>query len=306
MSYFRYLQRKEIDEFKWNELITKSEHTFPYAYSWYLDVVAENWNAIVFGEYQAAMPVVWLRKLGVKCIYQPYFCQQLGLFYIGKISISHFSECLDHLKKNFFYADMNLNASARLIQKEQILKGKKNLVLNLLPVYSELAKKYSPNHKRNIAKAKKSSLQLVELSEDQFLAFFIKHIQQRQDSFKKKHASILRSLTSELKIRNAARLVGVTDKDGDITSVSMLLLHHKRIINIAQASSDAGRSSGSAHFLFDQIIEQYTGSDKILDFEGSSVPSIARFYKGFGAEEEEFYNFRFNRLKKSPFELLKK
>jgi hypothetical protein len=35
-----------------------------------------------------------------------------------------------------------------------------------------------------------------------------------------------------------------------------------------------------------------------LDFEGSNIPGIARFYKGFGALPQTYYSLHQNRLPK--------
>jgi hypothetical protein len=34
----------------------------------------------------------------------------------------------------------------------------------------------------------------------------------------------------------------------------------------------------------------------ILDFEGSEIPGIARFFKSFGAEKFHYYRLKMNRL----------
>ena len=41
--------------------------------------------------------------------------------------------------------------------------------------------------------------------------------------------------------------------------------------------------------LMNHIIKTHAESKKILDFEGGSLEGVARFYKGFGAEEEIYY-----------------
>jgi len=41
--------------------------------------------------------------------------------------------------------------------------------------------------------------------------------------------------------------------------------------------------------LFDSIIEEYAGQKKILDFEGSGIPGVARFFQSFGAVNEPYY-----------------
>jgi hypothetical protein len=50
------------------------------------------------------------------------------------------------------------------------------------------------------------------------------------------------------------------------------------------------------HFLFDNIIYQFAGHNMFLDFEGSEIESIARFFKGFGSDKVNYYRLKLNRL----------
>ena len=66
----RYLKREEIDIQKYDECIENSLESLSYAYSWYLDIVADNWDVLVYDNYKAVMPVPWRKKYFVKyCIY---------------------------------------------------------------------------------------------------------------------------------------------------------------------------------------------------------------------------------------------
>jgi hypothetical protein len=44
--------------------------------------------------------------------------------------------------------------------------------------------------------------------------------------------------------------------------------------------------------VIDSILKKYSETDYILDFEGSMIPGIARFFKSFGAKEEEYFSFK--------------
>ena len=52
VSDIRYLERKEIDTIKWNNCILHAPNGLIYARSFYLDAMAENWSALVAGDYQ--------------------------------------------------------------------------------------------------------------------------------------------------------------------------------------------------------------------------------------------------------------
>jgi len=176
MSQLRVLKRKEIDEQEWNALIQASVPSLPYALTYYLDAVAENWEAVVINDYEAAMPLVWLRKLGVKCLYQPYYCQQLGIFSKQNLSEHAMKEIL-LAAQPFSYININLNSSAKIIAEELSLKSKRNLLLDLSKDYSAIRKKYAENHKRNIAKAEKCKLVFKEEVElKQFQKFYLENV----------------------------------------------------------------------------------------------------------------------------------
>ena len=41
--------------------------------------------------------------------------------------------------------------------------------------------------------------------------------------------------------------------------------------------------------LFDQLIKKYSATHKILDFEGSDIPGVRRFFGGFGPARIPYY-----------------
>src|SRR5688500_9000883 len=111
-----------------------SQISLPYALSWYLDIVAEIWYALIIGDYEAIMLLIWLRKMGVKCLYQPYYCQQLGVF--GKdLSKEEHAQFLNYITKEYAYLNINLNPSVHVVKDTFGLKPKKNLLLDLSPEY---------------------------------------------------------------------------------------------------------------------------------------------------------------------------
>lgn len=297
MSQLRFLKRKEVDEAKWNFCVENSANSLPYALSWYLDAVAENWDAIVMNDYEFVMPLVWLRKFGVPCLYQPYYCQQLGVF--GKSPDKKIqTEFLNYVTSKYLYAHINLNSSAKNVSEQFPLLPKKNLLLDLSATHSSIEKKYSENHKRNISKATKAGMQFKEItSVKDFQKFYLQNINPAKENFKPEHEKILKQLTETLLNKKAGKFFAVSDKEDKLMAACLLLNHKNRIINIINTSSTEGKKSSASHFLFAQIIKENAGKNLVLDFEGSSIAGVARFYEGFGASPETFYNLQNNLLK---------
>ena len=48
--------------------------------------------------------------------------------------------------------------------------------------------------------------------------------------------------------------------------------------------------------IVDTFIQDHAGSGLILDFEGSNIPSVARFFSGFGAQAEIYQGVSFSRI----------
>ena len=88
-----YLKRKDIDIVKYNTCIEASINTRIYAYSWYLDIVATNWDILVLNDYEAVMPLPWRQKYFIKYMYPPAWTQQLGVFSKSRIMQTWLAIC---------------------------------------------------------------------------------------------------------------------------------------------------------------------------------------------------------------------
>ena len=56
---------EQIDRKKWDTCIHFAVNGLPYAYTWYLDAVSEYWDGLVYGDYEAVMPLTWNKKHGI-------------------------------------------------------------------------------------------------------------------------------------------------------------------------------------------------------------------------------------------------
>src|ERR1051325_4489828 len=105
----QYLAHKDIDKKKWNRCIDNADNGLIYAYSFYLDCMAKNWDALVQNDYEAVMPLTWKKKYGIRYLYQPFLTAQLGVF--GQIITER--QCGDFIQaipSKFRYIDISLNS----------------------------------------------------------------------------------------------------------------------------------------------------------------------------------------------------
>ena len=76
----QYLRHGQIDKTKWDACIESSPNGLVYGYSFYLDQMAGNWEALVMGDYKTVMPLTTRKKYGIQYLAQPFLVAQLGLF----------------------------------------------------------------------------------------------------------------------------------------------------------------------------------------------------------------------------------
>jgi len=61
-------------------------------------------------------------------------------------------------------------------------------------------------------------------------------------------------------------------------------------------NTNESREKRTGYFIVNELIKELAGTKTILDFAGSSIPSIASFMESFGSINVPFYRIYRNRL----------
>ena len=290
----QYLRNKEIDKQKWDTCIRNAPNGRIYAYSFYLDCMAEHWDAFVINDYETVMPLTWNKKYGISYLYQPAFTAQLGVF--G----SNFTEVLvgDLIKAitgKFKLIEISLNSANIFNVPPPFLKSY-NYILDLNKSYDELTNAYRENHKRNIAKAfQLGCLVSKEISVDEVMRLHeeqLKHI----DGTKPEDYPKFKKLFDLVKNKGQAKTYGIIDRNKKIYASAVFFFSHNRAYYILVGNHHEGKALGASHALIDAFIKDHAGQNLLLDFEGSDIRNLAFFYEGFGSTYEMYPVLRINRL----------
>ena len=152
-----YLTYQQINKNKWDACIDKADNGLIYAYSFYLDAMAKNWEALVLNDYETVMPLTWNKKYSIHYLYQPQFTACLGVF--GKmLTAETINSFLNAVPSKFKYWDIYFNHGNFFKLKDFDLYARMNYVLNLNNSYQTLYHAYRDNIKRNIKKAEQLNL----------------------------------------------------------------------------------------------------------------------------------------------------
>ncbi|HSO86131.1 MAG TPA: hypothetical protein VLQ91_06240 [Draconibacterium sp.] len=293
-NLIKYIRHQDIDSEKWTQCIENAGNSRVYANIWHLDRTAVVWDALVLGDYEFVMPLPVRNKFGFSYVYQPLFCQQLGIF--PKPTPMALELFYKSLLEKFSYCDVHLNSQNPSFhnQKEIEFLSRQNYLLDLKYNYKSLARSYSTNTKRNIAKSGVNNLQYIAgIRLEEYLAFKEANL---MDNVSKKDIEKLKSIISFGQHKGIGEIYGVYSAENELCAAVYFCRWKDRVIYLNAASNKEGKKLGAMYFLVDSFIKTNAEHDLKLDFEGSMVPGVARFYSGFGAIPETYFQLKFNRL----------
>jgi len=292
-----YLKHNDIDKQKWDECILNSVNRRPYAFSWFLDIVCPGWDALEMNDYETVFPLPHNRKFGIHYLYQPYFAQQLGVFSREHLTESLVEQFLRAIPSRFSFIHIHFNSMNKIDHGKYNVISRVNHELDLIPDYNTIFNRYNQNTRRNIRKALDQNLSFRrKVAPDELITLFAGNYGRNETSLKFRHYDMLRALMSHCLKTSFSMTMGAYLPDDTLCAGIFLLRDHDRIIYSFAASDIHARENGAMFLLIDMFIKEHAGQPLILDFEGSSDPNVARFYKGFGAKETNFSEVIINRL----------
>lgn len=270
----QYIPHHRIDFSKYDACVWQSVQYRYSATSVFLNATAgKNWGILVKGNYEAVMPVPFIRKWGVKIVVHPKLCQQLGVF-SKEDSDEENSAFLREFRRRFaiwYYAFNQDNALPEVEQTRQnfILPKEK---------YERVYQRYSPKRKRKLRLddevAANSECREISFTDAQF--FIQKHVlgqQNRKDA--ENYFSTLSSLNDTGKMKYYAFVYR-----GEIINLIALYVEQTTVALLGTYNVKEKIKLNGSSKLADFVISQWVETHH-FDFEGSDLPAVEEFFRGF-------------------------
>ena len=291
-----YVTRNRLEIDKYNECIATSIQTNVFGYSWYLDIVCDNWGVLVYNNYDAVMPLPWRKKMLITYVYPPLWLIQLGIYSKG---VEDENEFLIELFSKFKFVELRMNAKNSFSMFHKFQKEKQLQILSLNQEYEAIKNNYNRNRKRELQKAEK--LDLVENWNDHpgiLIHLFKDNVGKRVRKIEKRDYENLRRLMEVCIEKKIGELLTVYDKNNKLVSGAFFLKYQKRVTELVCSSDFNNRNNGANTFMNDRAIYKYCNHFEIFDFGGSSMKNIADYYRSFGAVDENYIQLHYNNLPK--------
>ena len=284
----RLVTRQDIDHQLWDACIDNTTNGLVYAKIDFLDLMSDQWDAIVIDNYRAIMPIPFRKKWGIRYVYQVPFIQQLGL--IGTYDDTELLECLNLMQETFRYGGYAFN----FLNTTGVATVAKNYVLDLTPDYQTIAKGYRNDHRRNL---QWDRIRQLEYRKTEAVAETI-HLYRELYHHKFQHVprQSFEHLIRFAQRRPAQAIVREARENGKLSSAILALKDNKRLYTLVSATTEQGKKTAANRFLLDRLIREFAGNDLLLDFEGSDLPGVAEYYEGFGAALQPYSVIKWNHL----------
>ncbi|MGA1977187.1 MAG: hypothetical protein ABSG89_04950 [Bacteroidales bacterium] len=290
-----YLLHNEIDREQWNDCVKDSPLVKPYAFSWYLDIMAPGWEALVDDDYDAVFPLPGFKKFGIKYVATPVFLQQLGVFSPDKPLQKSLNEFIDYMPDFYRLVDLCVGQRAGNDRFKVTLKA--NYELDLSMPYEKLWNNFSKHCKRNIERSgKKKPVLVPDVTADELIDLFTGNKGQEISGIKARDYQRLKNLINFCLRNRKGRIIGVRSSKKKLIYGAFLIEIKGSITMLFVVNTPASREKRIGYYVVNEIIREFSSTKTLLDFAGSSIPSVASFMESFGSRNVPFYRIYRNRL----------
>lgn len=295
----RYVTHDYINKSLWDQCIKQSVNGRVYGYSWYLDIMADNWDALIQGEdvYESVFPLTYRTKFGVSYLYQPFFTQQLGIFTCNRITPELINAFLEAIPSKFRLVEINLNTLNKPDENKWKVINNTNYELDLIEPFDSIYKRFSTNIRRNVSKAEQKEIRVSDtVNPEEIVKLFRANrgatlLKLKDHDYRKLLQLVYHGIHKQI-----AFSYGAYTNTNTLCAGMIIFISHFKATFLFSATNEEARESGAMPMLISQFIYSAAGNHLTLDFEGSNDPQLGRFYKSFGAQKVEYPSITINKL----------
>ena len=272
----RYLHREDIDKTKWNSCVHYANTGSVGGYMWYLDQVTKEWDALVEGDYESVMPLIWRTgRFGGKELYQPNLIPNAGIYSIYVLSPKRVKAFLDLLPEHFRNIRMHLNEKTDLSGDNDYAISKfTNYHLPLNKPLEVLYEGFSESLKTKIHVAEERGLLPVsDLKPERLAEFYQKHTKRRKGLSADFHA--LQRIMWNALHRGWGFASGVLDEDKELLAIDFFIYSHGKVQSLMPTASPKGRKAGALEYLSYMMLRKNADSPLLFDFNTKSESKLA-------------------------------
>jgi hypothetical protein len=291
---------KDINDVKWDDLVEESKQGHIYHLYQYIDTLCSgNWQAVILenqDNYIAAFPFFVKKKMGVAYFIHPPFCQYWGVMIrLDKAGNQKYYDeskklvklVLEAIPKNIKYMlsyfSPSLDYPLPLVWADWSLSPNYTYQVKLDRNQDAILASFASHTRREIKKADKNGIKIIkEKGADTAMTIFRSEkphlVNSKNDEYLVNLNKVVHTLGEDIAFSlNAVQ--------GEETAASIVYFKYKKMLIYFFGTVKAThKNSGAMSAIIWESIKMHHEECSILDFDGSMIEDIERYFRGFGAE----------------------
>ena len=291
----RYLKNREINFVRWDNCINNAINGSVFAYSWYLNILCEEWEALVLDDYLYVMPLLHRTELKQDIFFTSKLGIRLGIFSNQLLTENIVIKFIESIPSKNSFVNISLNLFNKLNTKDS--KSISTFELDLIQSYKKITEKYSPQFRKDLQIAKTGKVTFGEgLLPNDLINFSIRQNARSNPKLNKIEIKKLRMIIAHSLRYGLGEIYCAYTKSNNLCA-SAFFLKSKRKLHLLYAAIDKiGISLNAFHLLIDKYIEVHSEKDLTLNLENVISNNNIDFFSGVGAHEYQFHQYHSNSI----------
>ena len=272
---------------------------------WWLDLVAgdSNWDVIVDEHHDSilsAFPYVKKKAAGFKAIGMPHLTPYMGFWYDPKkvrdgmevetMASRIQNSLIDKLPprdKLFIQLFPETSHNLKLNWDGYKAQSQHTYIIDDLTDMKQVYSEFKRNVKGDISKAKKN----IRISQSTDFENFYSICSKTFDRIKKENPydkTLMKKVFEATSQRGCGRIMVAEDENSNTHAAAFLVWDNKTTYYLAGGGDPKLRNSGATSLLIWEAIQWAATVSLQFDFEGSMIPSVEKFFQGFGPKKTTY------------------
>lgn len=279
------LRNNEIDFARWDRSLFRSLNGNVFGLSWFLNITAPDWEAMVEDDYQMLMPlpvhVRWKRKL----ISMPPFTWQLGIFSNRIMEPELLSAFLNRLPASYRIHGITLNKFNRVNDSLFKVHDFSSVELDLISSYEKIRRGYNKELKSELENSATQHISIVKgLSVNDFLQFAAYSDINRNIRIGTRELNCLRLIITNSVRYRLGELYGAYTPENNLCAAAFLITYRQKATLFMVLANRTGLQYCAVQLIIDAYIQLHAEQKLILGVDDPFDKKNLLLLKQFGGE----------------------
>ena len=288
----RHLRHTQINFLKWDKCISSAVNGTIFAYSWYLDVSSEGWEAIVADDYEMVMPLTINFKYNYLEISQPILCPQLGVFSAIPITETIVKNFIEAIPKKFKYINIRFNKYNPFVSVDIKNQTHSLFEMDLIRPYATLASHFKSHLKQYISEMEQQKYSVIQgvtpLQAINYLSQ-TKSLGNNPDFFKMKR------IISFTISKNYGKILCLYDQQNTLCGIGYFVFSNYRVHALIMSVTEPADEIMGVTCILNNFIKNFSERHLTLVIEDSGSAKINDIFLSLGAQLFKYKSVQINK-----------